>query len=439
MLGKKTIQLLHQLRLIGSEIVLFTEIFLKIVKLRHLLALFHDVDQLPIFPANAVDLVVVQVMRRSGAWLAHEDVERVLSVDGAIFGHLAANQLGEGGEEVGGHRNLVRFHTGGNRAWPPGDGWDPHVAFVLWSSLTATKRAHAHAPGAAVVGGEENQRLLIDLEIAKSVEDTAHAGVDLFDVGPVGISLGLGENLRTSEPGVVHVGVRHEAKERSVPMRLDELNGLVGDNFTEKRLIGAIGDISHRLILTNDGQGLIGAAIGDRVAALVPWPHVVGIGNPEVFLESLGEGEKGLLITKVPLAEAAGGVALFLQHLGDGDFVRVESSVLAGENDGSVHANAMRIAAGEQGRARGGAGSVGNVKLPQRISLRRHPIEVGCLVHRIPERTDVAVAHVVDEDDDDVGLRLAHCRVGRADRREEAQKTEQESEGGMRFHGVEGG
>ena len=50
------------------------------------------------------------------------------------------------------------------------------------------------------------------------------------------------------------------------------------------------------------------------------------------------------------------------------------------------------------------AGGVGDVELRQLQSFRRHAIEARRLVDFVSKGTDVAIAHIVDEDENDVGL-----------------------------------
>ena len=46
------------------------------------------------------------------------------------------------------------------------------------------------------------------------------------------------------------------------------------------------------------------------------------------------------------------------------------------------------------------------MEIGEDAALRRHAVEVGRFVSRRAERADIGVAHVVDEDDDDIGRAL---------------------------------
>ena len=75
-----------------------------------------------------------------------------------------------------------------------------------------------------------------------------------------------------------------------------------------------------------------------------------------------------------------------------------------GKHHAPVHPNAMRVSSRHQRGTRRSAGRVGNVELPQHVPFLRHPVEVWRLVHRIAERADISVAHVVNKDENDVRL-----------------------------------
>ena len=95
------------------------------------------------------------------------------------------------------------------------------------------------------------------------------------------------------------------------------------------------------------------------------------------------------------------------------------------------HRHARAVAAGEQLRPRHRADRRG-VEAGELHPLARHAVEVRRLLLRRAKRPDVAVAEVVDEDDDEVGfLQLAGSGV-QGDQRGEQQGGE---EWDVVFHG----
>ena len=60
-------------------------------------------------------------------------------------------------------------------------------------------------------------------------------------------------------------------------------------------------------------------------------PHVVGIGYAVIFVEPLRGGKELGLVTKVPLAEATGGISFVLEHFGNGNFLGIKAMGIAGE------------------------------------------------------------------------------------------------------------
>ena len=217
------------------------------------------------------------------------------------------------------------------------------MTFVFRTEFTASQRTHAHAGGAAVVRGEDDECIRVEFELTQRREHAAHAGVDLLDSRTIYVAFGSLENLRTGVSGPVDVGMRQIEKERIVPMILYELDGFLGDDFRQQGLISAVAHVSDRLVLTDDRQRRVGAAISDGIPAFVPRPHIIRIRDAKILIEALRQRQEFRLIPEVPLAKTAGGIALGLEELGDGDFVRMEAACFAGEEDGSIHADAVRV------------------------------------------------------------------------------------------------
>ena len=152
--------------------------------------------------------------------------------------------------------------------------------------------------------------------------------------------------------------------------------------------------------------------------------HVIGIRDAEVVIKALLRRQECRLVAEVPLADALRGVAERPEAVGDGVFLWMQP-VLRPRWIHAGHGNACAIASGHDLCPRHAAHRCG-VERRELHSLSRHAVEARrFLLHRA-EGADVAVAEVVDEVDDDVGL-----RSGCGERRAEGEEAEEEAHGGM--------
>ena len=107
-------------------------------------------------------------------------------------------------------------------------------------------------------------------------------------------------------------------------------------------------------------------------------------------------------MAEMPFAVDGGGVAASFAQLGERHFV-VADAGLRLRAERAEDADALGIAAGHQAGPRGGADGGGGMEIGEDAAFLCHAVEVGRFVGGRAERADVGVAHVVDEDDDDVG------------------------------------
>ena len=80
--------------------------------------------------------------------------------------------------------------------------------------------------------------------------------------------------------------------------------------------------MGYRLVLLYHREGLI-LPLGDGIGPCVKRPHIIGVGNAKIRVETLGKGHELGLVTQVPLAKATGGVAVLPKHLGKGDLIGI--------------------------------------------------------------------------------------------------------------------
>ena len=130
-----------------------------------------------------------------------------------------------------------------------------------------------------------------------------------------------------------------------------------------------------------------------------------------------------------------GSVARGLQDFGDGDFIGIQSLPVSGEKHSEVrprrHIDPLRITPGHQSGTRWSANRGGHIKAGQSGTLRRHLIDARRADVLAAEATQVAVALVVGEDDDEVGRPLCCVRKGACEEQQNewAGKWGQENSG----------
>jgi len=98
----------------------------------------------------------------------------------------------------------------------------------------------------------------------------------------------------------------------------------------------------------------------------------------------------------VPLAEVGGGVAVFLEHFGDGRFALQQMHLVKPFGDDGIDSGADVVAAGEKGGARRGADRRSGMEIGEAHAFGGQVVENGRL-DRPPVTADVAVPEVVDE------------------------------------------
>ena len=133
-------------------------------------------------------------------------------------------------------------------------------------------------------------------------------------------------------------------------------------------------------------------------------------------------------MAEVPLADERGRV-VGLQGFGDGDFGQWKSVFIGLADDVFCEARADWVAACEQAGAGGGADAGGRVELCELRAFRRHAIEVRRADGACAIDAEVAIAKIIGEDDDDVGLArgdAAELRRGAGGERRESDGAEEE-------------
>ena len=115
-----------------------------------------------------------------------------------------------------------------------------------------------------------------------------------------------------------------------------------------------------------------------------------------------------------------------MEDVRDGVFVGVEADGGVGEKDVRDGERALRVGAGHERGARGGADGRG-VVAGELATLGGHAVEMGRAVVGT-EWADVTVAEIVDVDQDEIGARRIGGRCGSSNERQENRGEQDEGE-----------
>ena len=140
--------------------------------------------------------------------------------------------------------------------------------------------------------------------------------------------------------------------------------------------------------------------------------------DPEIVVIALVPGTELGVHAEVPLADVAGGVAGFFHLFRHSDGIErqghgglrvndaLEGAPVAGDVGGD--ADTGLILSGLNGAAGGGADGSGGVSVGEAHSLAGELVEARRIDEVVAVTAEVAPAHVIDKDEDDVGLRRMH-------------------------------
>ena len=110
------------------------------------------------------------------------------------------------------------------------------------------------------------------------------------------------------------------------------------------------------------------------------------------------------MMAEMPLADTGRRIALTLEMIGDGVFIGIEPDRAVGKQNVLVQTDAFGVAAGQQGGTRGRANRRAHEEAREFAALLGHPVDVGRLDFLRAETTQVPVALIIGEDDNDIGL-----------------------------------
>ena len=105
----------------------------------------------------------------------------------------------------------------------------------------------------------------------------------------------------------------------------------------------------------------------------------------------------------MPFANTGGAVPCVFQHVGDGDFVRMEALVTAWEED-RAHGNSLVVSPSQKRCTRSRADRTADVEVIKDHPLGGHLVKVGSFGNGGPVKANIAISHIIDKDENHVGL-----------------------------------
>ena len=334
---------------------------------------------------------VKHVVRGAGL-LAAQEGQEVYPVEFPLRLHVHACDGQSRGRGVELDHGWIE-HTGLQAAGPGDEERHADAAFERGALGTAkrmvARSVHRRAGhgGAAVVADEENEGVLLEAGVGELLAHAADGFVHRQHHGGVGAALLVGDvgELRQSVVGGLHRrvdGVEGEIeKPGSRLVALDERHRLAPEG------IGGVVQFVHLLVAAQDA-GLVHVAVRAAEKTI------------ELVEAALGRAH-GRFGAKVPFANDAGGVAGGFEALGDGRFGQ-RHSLRAGGIE--LVSEAVLVAAREQGGARRRAIRPGHVAAGEADARRGEGVEVRRGDVLAAMKAHVRVAHVIADDEEDVGF-----------------------------------
>ena len=243
-----------------------------------------------------------------------EHRQQVDAFEVRLGGHRRSCRGKNRGRQVHRDPDLARDTAGRNVSRPAEDRRHPDPAFPD-RPLVLEERRVPRQPFAAVVVGEDHDRVLPQAKVVEGPQDPADAPIGVFEHRHV-VGARAGRIVeRTEVPGIVPglgrlarhlVGpmrgvVRHVDEERPLRVLLDESHRPLGDQ------VGHVAGGLHRPVVFEQ----IGLSFAGGVLVVVGETAL----EAEEVIEAVGAGTELRLVAQVPLAHQRGGVAVVLQQL----------------------------------------------------------------------------------------------------------------------------
>jgi hypothetical protein len=418
-----------------GEVVLLADVLGEVEEFDALI--IQPLDEFPVASADggrgrAALIAVVGVMPKERTlWqvTAFEHGHEAAAIEFLAGLWLGLGGFEQGGEEIGAADRGADDGAGFDDGGPAHDEGLADAAFIHPAFAAAQREVGgggALAGGeAAVVAGEDDEGVLTQTEFVEFGEDFAdgevhgldHSGVDgvfLDEADFAGVFFSPGgfeaEALAFLLIFLFQIGSR-------LQRGVDGVEGEVGEETTV--FVGFDESASLRgeaiwQVLAFWAVGQAGVVIGDKVFAAPI--RAAAIDAAEVVIEALIFWPE-TLGAEMPFASEEGGVTGGFHGLGQGGRVECEAvGVGGGEQRGVAFpfvwlggtdvvgdAGAGGPLASHDAGASGGADGAGGVAIRKQSAVFGHLIDIGRLVKRAAVAPEVALAEVIDQEEDDVG------------------------------------
>ena len=293
---------------------------------------------------------------------------------------------------------------------PAHDTRDAQPAFPACSLALAQRTSRAGVIAVAqpgpVVGREDDERILRQAVGLECPHDLAHRRVDFLDHVAIQALARLTSIAVADMERHVRHRVREVKEEGLILVTFDKGNRSLGVEARQPALVVGRDLAIDDPVSLDQGKRRISAGFGFWVIR----PHVVGVGQPEVFIKPVMERQEARMMSEMPLAGDAGRVPSLLEQLGHRRLA-VGDAVLGAGAERAVDADPVGVAAGQQRRARGRANRLRDVEVGEPPPFARQAVEVRRHETLRSKTADVTIALVVSENDHNIGqpVRGAEC------------------------------
>ena len=175
----------------------------------------------------------------------------------------------------------------------------------------------------------------------------------------------------------------------------DELDCTIGVESGELTLVG---HGLHDVCAIEKREWRVGAGFGGGMVR----PHVIGVGQAEIFIEAMGGGQELGGVAEVPFAEDSGAITAVVEQFGESELVGVDAGFGAW-SESAMDADAIGVATGEQGGTGGGADGLGDVETGEPRPFAGEAVEMRGANLGGAVAAEIAPAEVIRKDQNDIG------------------------------------
>ena len=380
-----------------------------------------------------------------------EEGEEADAVFGGVVGQGEAGEFGAGGHKIGETDGLVGFGVGGDVVGPAGDEGDAVAAFPVVAFEAAPRAgavmlvvlAHLEGGGdfGSVVAGKEDEGVLGEVEALECFEELSDNVVELENEVAVRAGVGFAFEIVGRKGGKVDGlgGVKEEERlaRRFLGVLLQEADAFfkeekvnffeveVGGDFSRTVVVGvgmfgqggAVEDLGWgdgNAVAVDVGVEPVGCGAASGAVEVVEssvkravWDGAGVVDSMDGRESVLADGVSVLVKegeADVPFADEGGCVSFSLEHGGEGEAIFFDEAGASGAGEDAFHAGSEGHASGEDAVAGGRADGGGAVGVGEAESFAGELVDVGCgNFGLVVVATEVSVAEVVGEEEEDVG------------------------------------